>query len=65
MKIGNGISTSVIFSAWNAAVYVNQINDLEILKAEKNNSYEAIVKKIIKKYDGLWFNDELLIITKK
>ena len=64
-EISNGISTSVIFSAWNAAVYVNQINDLEIHKAEKNNSYEAIVKKIIKKYDGLWFNDELLIITKK
>ena len=64
-EISNGISTSVIFSAWNAAVYVNQISDLEILKAEKNNSYEKIVTKIIKKNNGLWFNDELLTISKK
>ncbi len=64
-EISNGISTSVIFSAWNAAVYVNQINDIEILKAEKKNIYEKIVTKIIKKHKGLWFNDELLIITKK
>ena len=64
-EISNGISTSVIFSAWNAAVYVNQINDLEIMNAEKNSSYEKIITKIIKKNNGLWFNDELLVIKKK
>ena len=29
-EISGGIATSVIFSAWNAAVYVNQITDEQI-----------------------------------
>ena len=48
-EISNGISTSIIFSAWNAATYVNQINDIDILNAEKEKDYEKIVdpKKMI------------------
>ena len=64
-EISNGISTSIIFSAWNAATYVNQINDIDILNAEKEKDYEKIVSKIIKKNKGLWFSNELLRIVKK
>ena len=36
-EISGGIATSLIFSAWNAAVYVNQISDEQIMKAERKN----------------------------
>ena len=64
-EIANGISTSAVFSAWNAATYVNQINDIEIVKVEQNNKHIKPTQQIIKKYSGLWFNDEILVIEKK
>ena len=64
-EIANGISTSAVFSAWNAAIYVNQISDIEILKIENNNKHIKPTQEIIKKHNGLWFNDEILVIEKK
>ena len=64
-EIANGISTSAVFSAWNASTYVNQISDVEILKIEKNNKHIKPTQQIIRKYNGLWFNDEILVIEKK
>ena len=58
-------STSIIFSAWNAATYVNQVNDIDILEAEKNKDYDKIVRKIVQQNKGLWFNNELLRIVRK
>ena len=64
-EISGGIATSLIFSAWNAAVYVNQISDEQIMKAESQKKYQKIVKSIINKNKGLHFNNELFIIEKK
>jgi len=64
-EIKGGISTSIIFSAWNAAVYVNQIDETKILRAQKSVHYENIVSEIIDKYKGLYFNNELFVIEKK
>jgi len=64
-EISNGISTSIVFSAWNASTYVTQMNDDEVLKIEKSFKHITPTQKIIKKYGGMWFNDELIIIEKK
>ena len=64
-EISGGIATSVIFSAWNAAVYVNQMTDEQIFKAEKSKNYQNIVKKIVNKNKGLFFNNELFVIQRK
>ena len=64
-EIKGGIATSLIFSAWNAAIYVNQISDEQVMKAERNKKYLKIVKEIVNKNKGLYFNDELFIIQKK
>ena len=64
-EITGGISTSLIFSAWNASVYVNQISDEQVMMAEKNKNYQKIVKQIVNKNKGLYFNNELFIIGKK
>ena len=42
-EISGGIATSLIFSAWNAAVYVNQISDEQIMKAESQKKYQKKV----------------------
>ena len=60
-EIENGISTSLLFSSWNATTYVGQISNKKILEAENNNNYINNVHEVIKKYDGLWFNDEIIV----
>ena len=64
-EISGGISTSLMFSAWNAAVYVNQMSDEQVIKAEKSKDYLKIVKDIVNKNKGLYFKDELFIVEKK
>ena len=64
-EIENGISTSLIFSAWNNINYVNQINDDKIKIAEKNSKNFDFLAKLLKRNDGLFFNDEILLIEKK
>jgi hypothetical protein len=64
-EIENGIATSLIFSSWNATTYVSQINNENIMKAEQDGRYVQYIQETIKKYGGLWFNDELLVIEHK
>ena len=64
-EIRGGIATSLIFSAWNAAVYVNQMTDEQIFKAQRIKNYQKIVQQIVNKYKGLYFNNELFVIEKK
>jgi len=63
-EISGGISTSVIFSAWNVAIYVNQMSDEKVLNAEKSQNYERVVSSIVNKNKGLYFNNELFVIQK-
>ena len=64
-EIRGGIATSLIFSAWNAAVYVNQISDEQVLKAERKKDYQNIVRDIVNKNKGLYFNNEIFVIERK
>lgn len=64
-ELSNGISTSLVFSAWNAATYVNQMDDIKIAEVERKNLYQKVTQDVVKKNNGLWFNDELLVISKK
>ena len=63
-EIQGGIATSVIFSAWNLAIYVNQIDDFKVLQAEKSQRFQKIVSKIVNKNNGLYFNNEIFVIAK-
>ena len=64
-EISGGIATSLIFSAWNAAVYVNQISEEQIMKAEGKKYYQKVVQQVVNKYRGLYFNNEIFVIEKK
>ena len=59
------IGTSTLFAAWNAATYVGQIEDLRLDEAMKNIDHLSITEEILKKYGGLWFNDESYTISRK
>jgi len=64
-EISNGIATSLIFSAWNASIYVNQMDDDKVMKVEKTKNYEKVVQKVVSKNKGLYFNNEIFVIEKK
>ena len=63
-EINSGISTSLVFSAWNACTYVAQMSDQMVKEKEADQSYIKCVEDIIRENDGLWFNDELLVIER-
>ena len=59
------IGTSTLFAAWNAATYVGQIDEQRLEAAMKTVDYLSITQKALKKYGGLWFNDESYTISRK
>ena len=59
------IGTSTLFAAWNASIYVNQIEDERLEQILQSSYYLEPALKILKKYNGLWFNDESFVISKK
>lgn len=61
---GVSIGTSTLFAAWNAAVYVNQIEDERLEKVLRDGSYLTATARILQKHGGLHFNDETLVISR-
>lgn len=60
-----GIGTSTLFAAWNAAVYVNQIEDQRIKEAIDDGTYLEVTENVLNKFGGLWFNDEIFVVSRK
>lgn len=64
-EISASIGTSTLFAAWNAAVYVAQIEDERLTAAVSDNKYLEATSEVLNKYGGLWFNDESYIISRR
>lgn len=64
-EISDSIGTSTLFAAWNAAVYVAQIEDDRLTEALVSSGYIEAVNAVLKKHGGLWFNDESYVIVRK
>ena len=64
-EIGPSIGTSTLMAAWNAAVYVAQIEDDRLEAAMAANSYLQATSDILKNYNGLWFNDESFVVSRR
>ena len=64
-EISSSIGTSTLFAAWNAAVYVAQIEDERLETALTERTYLDATNEVLNKHGGLWFNDESYIISKK
>ena len=61
---GASIGTSTLFAAWNAAIYVNQIEDARLEQVINDGTYLKATAKILQKYGGLHFNDETFVISR-
>ncbi len=60
----SAIGTSALLAAWNAAVYVAQIDDERLNAAMRQGDWLDITAQVLQKYDGLWFTDESFIVTR-
>ena len=64
-EIGDRIGTSTLFAAWNAAIYVNQIEDERLDPVVQTGAYLEATQQVLQKYGGLWFNDETFVMTRR
>ena len=64
-EIGDRIGTSTLFAAWNAAIYVNQIEDERLDAVVASNAYLEVTQAVLQKHGGLWFNDEMFVVANR
>lgn len=64
-EVSSSIGTSTLFAAWNAAVYVNQIEDDRLTEAIGDRRYLDGTRDVLQQYGGLWFNDESFVVSRK
>lgn len=66
-EVQQSIGTSTLFAAWNASIYVNQIEDerIEAVINGGSGDYLQATAKVLKKHKGLWFNDESFVVSRK
>ena len=62
---GSAIGTSTLFAAWNAAVYVAQIEDQRLNDVLTGRRYLDATAEVLQKHGGLWFWDESYVISRK
>lgn len=63
-EISESIGTSTLFAAWNAAIYVAQIEDDRLAKAISSGAYLEATSEVLRKHGGLWFNDETFVVAR-
>lgn len=64
-EVGSNIGTSTLLAAWNAAVYVAQIDDERLGAVLRSDAYLNATSEVIKKYGGLWFMDETFVVHRR
>lgn len=63
-EVGNNIGTSTLLAAWNAAVYVAQIEDIKLTETLRGDDYLQATWDVLRKYGGLWFVDESFVVER-
>ena len=64
-EISDAIGTSTLWAAWNAAVYVAQIDDGRLSAALADRAYLDATQAVLREHGGLWFWDEAFVISRK
>jgi hypothetical protein len=64
-EIAAGIGTSTLLAAWNAAVYVAQIDDERLAAELGARRYIDATREVLQTYGSLWFLDESYVISRK
>ena len=64
-EVQQSIGTSTLFAAWNDSIYVAQIEDERLEPVVSSGDYLKHTADVLKKYKGLWFNDESFVVSRK
>jgi len=64
-EISSSIGTSTLLAAWNAAIYVAQIEDQRLAGVMSNDRYLEATREVLHERGGLWFWDESYVITRR
>ncbi len=62
---GRSIGTSTLFAAWNAAIYVAQIEDERLEDVITDGRYLDATRETLNRHGGLWFYDESFVVSRK
>jgi len=63
-EIADSIGTSTLFAAWNAAIYVAQIEDNRLDEVLDSRKYLEATARVLQKHNGLWFNGESFVVSR-
>jgi hypothetical protein len=61
----SSIGTSTLFAAWNAAIYVAQVEDHRVAEAANDSRYLDATSRVLHHHGGLWFYDESYVISRR
>jgi hypothetical protein len=64
-EISDSIGTSTLLAAWNAAIYVAQIEDDRLAEATNDRRYIEATRDVLREHGGLWFLDESYVISRR
>ncbi|MES1155922.1 MAG: hypothetical protein ABUL48_05780, partial [Pseudorhodoplanes sp.] len=64
-ELAGTIGTSTALAAWNAAVYVAQIEDERLNEVVQDGRYIDATRETLREHNGLWFNDESYVISRR
>jgi hypothetical protein len=64
-EISESIGTSTLFAAWNAAIYVAQVEDDRLAEVTADRRYLDATRAVLREHGGLWFYDESYVISRR
>ena len=64
-EITSSIGTSTLLAAWNAAVYVAQIEDARLEAVMGSREYLEATREVLQKHGKLWFLNESYVISRQ
>jgi hypothetical protein len=64
-EISESIGTSTLFAAWNAAIYVAQVEDDRVADVAADGRYIDATRTVLRERGGLWFYDESYVISRR
>ncbi len=64
-EISSSIGTSTLLAAWNAAIYVAQVEDDRLSDVHADRRYIDATREVLQKQGGLWFYDESFVISRR
>jgi hypothetical protein len=64
-EISSSIGTSTLLAAWNAAIYVAQVEDDRLADINAERRYVDATRDVLQQHGGLWFYDESFVISRR